>query len=150
MNVILLEPVYKLGDAGELVTVKPGYARNFLVPQGLALPATKANRAVLDATLARRALQMSERKSDAERLRDLLGDKPVLVRVRAGDGRIYGSVTNRDIAEALASTYGIEIDRRKIDLTEPIKMLGEYVVPYRPHPEVEISLNVEVAGEEEA
>jgi large subunit ribosomal protein L9 len=150
MNVILLEPVYKLGDAGELVTVKPGYARNFLVPQGLALPATKANRAVLDATLARRAQQMSERKSDAERLRDLLGDKPVLVRVRAGDGRIYGSVTNRDIAEALASTYGIEIDRRKIELAEPIKMLGEYVVPYRPHPEVEISLIVEVTGEEEA
>jgi large subunit ribosomal protein L9 len=150
VNVILLEPVYKLGDAGELVRVKPGYARNFLVPQGLALPATKANRAVLDAVLARRALQLSERKSDAERLRDLLGDKPVVIQVRAGDGRIYGSVSNRDIAEALASTYGIEIDRRRIDLAEPIKMLGEYVVPYRPHPEVEISLNVEVTGEEEA
>jgi large subunit ribosomal protein L9 len=150
VNVILLEPVYKLGDAGELVRVKPGYARNFLVPQGLALPATKANRAVLDAVLARRALQLSERKSDAERLRDLLGDKPVVIQVRAGDGRIYGSVSNRDIAEALASTYGIEIDRRRIDLAEPIKMLGEYVVPYRPHPEVEIPLNVEVTGEEEA
>lgn len=148
MNIILLEPVYKLGEAGDLVTVKPGYARNFLVPQGLALPATRANQAMLEATLAQRVKQLAERKADAERLRDLLADKAVTITVRAGEGRIYGSVGNRDIAAALASEHGVEVDRRRIDLNEPIKTLGEYTVPYRPHPEVEISLQVEVRSDE--
>ncbi len=148
MNVILLESVYKLGDPGDLVKVRPGYARNYLVPEGLALPATRANKAELDAMLAVRARQLSEMKGDAERLKELLGDARVEISVRAGDGRIYGSVSNRDIAEALQAAYEVEVDRRKIELHEPIKTLGEFTVPYRPHPEVEITLNVEVVAEE--
>lgn len=148
MNVILLESVYKLGDAGDLVTVRPGYARNYLVPQGLALPATRANRAQLEAVLARRARQLSEIKADAERLKELLGEARVEIRVKAGDGRIYGSVSNRDIAAALEAAHKVEVDRRKIELAEPIKELGEYQVLYRPHSEVEITLNVEVLAEE--
>lgn len=148
MNVILLESVYKLGDPGDMVKVRPGYARNYLVPEGLAVPATRANRAELDAMLNLRARRLSELKADAERLRDLLGDANVQVAVRAGDGRIYGSVGNRDIAELLSATYDVEIDRRKIDLREPIKTLGEFQVPYRPHPEVEITLNIEVVSED--
>lgn len=148
MNVILLESVYKLGDPGDMVKVRPGYARNYLVPEGLAVPATRANRAELDAMLNLRARRLSELKADAERLRDLLGDANVRVAVRAGDGRIYGSVGNRDIAELLSATYDVEIDRRKIDLREPIKTLGEFQVPYRPHPEVEITLNIEVVSED--
>lgn len=148
MNIILLESVYKLGDPGDLVKVRPGYARNFLVPQGLAVPATRANKAELDAMLNLRAKQLAEVKSDAERLKDLLGEAQLTISVKAGDGRIYGSVGNRDVAEALASQHSVEVDRRKIELREPIKTLGEFQVPYRPHPEVEITLNIEVVAEE--
>ena len=148
MNVILLEPVDNLGDAGEQVKVRPGYARNFLIPQGLALPSTRANQAELEARLSQRAKQLSERKADAERLKTLLGDASIELRVRAGEERIYGSVGNKDIADALARAYNVEVDRRKIDLPEPIKTLGEYTVVYKPHPEVPIDLKVMVAAEE--
>lgn len=147
MNVILLEPVEKLGDAGELVSVKPGFARNFLVPRGLALPATQANQRELDARLAQRAKQLSARKADAERLRDMLADASVDIRVRAGEDRIYGSVTSRDIAEVLEQRYGTQIDRRKLELGESIKTLGDYTVVYKPHPEVPINLKVVVRSD---
>jgi len=147
VNVILLEPVDKLGDAGAVVVVKDGYARNWLIPQGLALPATKANTAELQARLSQRARQLAERKTDAERLAEMLGDAMVEIKVRAGEGRIYGSVGNQDIADALKSTHDVEIDRRKIVLSEPIKTTGEHVVPYRPHPEVTIDLKVNVVAD---
>lgn len=149
MNVILLEPIDSLGEAGEMVTVRPGHARNWLIPQGLALPATAANKAVLDARLAQRARQLSERKADAERLKELLGEAQIEIKAKAGEERIYGSVGNRDIAEAVEVTYNVEVDRRKIDLPEPIKLLGEYTVPYKPHHEVVIELKVLVSAEEE-
>ncbi|MEX2536396.1 MAG: 50S ribosomal protein L9 [Trueperaceae bacterium] len=148
MNVILLEPVNKLGDAGEMVKVRAGHARNFLIPQGLALPATRSNRAELQARLAQRARQLSERKGDAERLKELLSEAVIEIRVKAGEERIYGSVGNRDIAEAVKAAYDVEIDRRKIDLAEPLKTLGEYTIPYKPHPDVQIDLQVKVTAEE--
>lgn len=148
MNVILLENVYKLGNPGDLVKVRPGYARNYLVPQGLAVPATRANKAELEAMLNLRARRLAELKSDAERLKELLGEAHVTIAVRAGDGRIYGSVNNVDIAAALVERHGVEIDRRKIELHEPIKELGIFQVLFRPHPEVEITLNLEVIPEE--
>jgi large subunit ribosomal protein L9 len=148
VNVILLEPVTNLGDAGDVVHVKPGYARNWLVPQGLALPETASNRAELEARLAQRARQLSERKADAERLKEMLADAAVEIRVKAGEERIYGSVNNKDVAAALKEAYDVEVDRRKIELKEPIKTLGEYVLPYRPHPEVEIDLRVVVVAED--
>ncbi len=147
MNVILLEPVERLGEAGALVTVKPGYARNFLVPRGLALPATQANQRELDARLAQRAKQLAARKADAERLREMLADATVDIKVRAGEDRIYGSVTSLDIAKVLENRYQVEIDRRKLELGDPIKTLGEYVVVYKPHPEVPIDLKVNVTAE---
>lgn len=147
MNVILLEPVANLGEAGDVVRVRPGYARNWLVPQSLALPATKANQKELQARLMQRAKQLAERKSDAERLRELLGDASVTIRVKAGEDRIYGSVGNRDIADAVKAAFDVDLDRRKIELTQPIKTLGSYVVPYRPHPEVVIDLKLEVQSE---
>lgn len=148
MNVILLEPVDKLGEAGEVVRVKNGFARNWLIPQGLALPATRSNQAELNARLAQRAKQLAERKGDAERLAEMLGEAAIEIRVRAGEERIYGSVGNRDIAEALKAAYDVDIDRRKIVLQDPIKVLGEYTVPYRPHPEVTIDLKVTVVSDE--
>ncbi|HEX7039481.1 MAG TPA: 50S ribosomal protein L9 [Trueperaceae bacterium] len=147
MNVILLEPVDKLGEAGALVTVKDGFARNWLIPQGLALPATRANQAELQARLAQRAKQLAERKADAERLAEILKDAELNIQVRAGEGRIYGSVGNKDIAAALKSTYDVDIDRRKLVLGEPIKTTGEHQVVYRPHPEVPIPIKVNVVAE---
>lgn len=147
MNVILLEPVDNLGEAGVQVAVKDGYARNWLIPQGLALPATKANQAELQARLAQRAKQLSERKGDAERLAEILKEVELTIEVRAGEGRIYGSVGNKDIAEALSAAYDVEIDRRKLLLGEPIKTTGEHEVTYRPHPEVAIPLKVNVVAE---
>jgi len=147
VNVILLEPVDKLGEAGALVTVKDGYARNWLIPQGLALPATKSNQAELQARLAQRAKQLADRKSDAERLAEMLKDAELTIEVRAGEGRIYGSVGNKDIAAALKSAYDVEIDRRKLLLGEPIKTTGEHEVAYRPHPEVTIPIKVNVVTE---
>jgi large subunit ribosomal protein L9 len=149
MNVILLEPIGNLGEAGDMVRVKPGYARNFLIPQGLAALATQSNKAELDARLSQRAKQMAERKTDAERLKEILAETETILTVRAGDGRIYGSVGNRDIAEALQSSHNIEIDRRKIELGRPIKETGEYTVIYKPHPEVPIDLKIIVVAEDE-
>lgn len=147
MNVILLEPVEKLGEAGEMVKVRPGYARNFLIPQGLALLATESNRAELEARLAQRAKVLSARKSDAERLKELLAEATLEIPVKAGEDRIYGSVTSRDIAEALKTRYDVEVDRRKIELAQPIKTLGEYTITYKPHPEVGIDLQVLISAE---
>ncbi|MGL4611134.1 MAG: 50S ribosomal protein L9 [Trueperaceae bacterium] len=147
MNVILLEPVDNLGEAGEIVKVRPGYARNFLIPQGLALVASAANKAALEANLAERAKQLAERKADSERLRDMLKDNVLNIKVKAGDDRIYGSVGNQDIADALKATYDVEADRRKIMLAQPIKTIGEYTVVYKPHPEVPIDLKVVIAAE---
>ena len=134
MNVILLEPVDKLGEAGALVTVKDGYARNWLIPQGLALPATKSNQAELQARLAQRAKQLAERKSDAERLAEMLKDAELTIEVRAGEGRIYGSVGNKDIAAALKSAYDVEIDRRKLllgQLSHDVVSAANLVRPHR-------------------
>ncbi len=149
MNVILLEPLDKLGEAGEVVKVKDGYARNYLIPQGFALVATKANKAELEARLMQRAKELAERKGDAERLKELLLDKTLEIKVKAGEERIYGSVGNRDIADALKESFDIEIDRRKIVLAQAIKTLGEYVVVYKPHPEVPIDLNVVISAIED-
>ncbi|MEZ4632990.1 MAG: 50S ribosomal protein L9 [Deinococcales bacterium] len=147
MNVILLEPVRHLGEAGEIVKVRPGYARNYLVPRGFALLASKANKAELDARLEQRARQLAERKSDAERLRDLLGEASVSIKVKAGEGRIYGSVGNSQIAQAIEEAFNIQIDRRKLDLSSPIKEVGDYTIIYKPHPEVHIPFKVRVEPE---
>jgi large subunit ribosomal protein L9 len=148
VNLILLEPVDNLGEAGAMVKVRPGYARNYLIPQGLALPATKANQKELEARLSQRAKLLSARKGDAERLQAMLAEARVEIRARAGEGRIYGSITTRDIAEAMQAQYDVEIDRRKILLDQPIKELGDYAIVYKPHPEVPIELNVAIMADE--
>ncbi|MBS3967355.1 MAG: 50S ribosomal protein L9 [Truepera sp.] len=147
MNVILLEPVDNLGEAGQVVRVRPGYARNYLIPQGLALLATKSNQAELEARLSQRAKQLAERKGDALRLKALLAEASLEIKVKAGEGRIYGSVTSRDIAEAAQATYDVQIDRRKLELAQPIKELGEYPIIYKPHPEAPIELKVSVVAD---
>ncbi|MCS7059221.1 MAG: 50S ribosomal protein L9, partial [Meiothermus sp.] len=147
MRVILLEPVEKLGDVGTVVNVKPGYARNYLLPRGLAALATESNLKTLEAKIRAQAKRAAERKAEAERLRELLEPITLVLRVKAGDQKIYGSVTSREIAAALEAQHQITIDPKKLVLERPIKELGEYAIPYKPHPEVPITLKVSVLAE---
>lgn len=148
MEVILKQDVENLGAAGELVSVKPGYARNYLIPQGLALRATEGNRRRLEEE--RRHTQRAEERERerAEALAEKLDGRSLTFTVMAGEeGRLYGSVTNVDIADAL-EREGLPVDRRTVLLDEPIKELGVYRVPIRLHPEVRPEVKIWVVAEE--
>lgn len=128
MKVILRENVDNLGHAGEIVNVKPGYARNFLVPKGLALVATKANEAVLENERRMIAARQNREKMGAEELAKRLEELSITIAVAVGEeDKLFGSVTSMDIADAVVA-QGIELDKRKILLDEPIKALGLYTV----------------------
>ena len=147
MEVILRDDVRSLGKAGELVRVKPGYARNYLLPQGLAYEATDGNKKRIAAETRARATKLSAEKDGAEEFARTLGELELTLRGNAGDeGKLFGSITAQDIAEALA-TRGHAIDRRRIELDQPIRTLGEHTVSIRLHPEVQASVRVTVAAE---
>ena len=145
MQVILLERVEKLGAMGDTVRVKDGYARNFLLPQGKAMRANDANKARFDAQKAQLEADNLETRKEAEQFATRLdGQKFILIRQAADSGALYGSVTTRDAAEAAAES-GITIDRRQIILVRPIKELGLHDVSVRLHPEVEVTISLNVA-----
>lgn len=147
MKIVLRQPVPKLGDAGELVTVSGGYARNYLFPRGLAVPATKGNlKQAQDWQNSKGAKEARERNS-ADALKGKLEAQAVSVTAQAGpDGRLFGSVTAADVSEALASQLATEIDRHSLELSEPIRHLGVHQVRVRLHPEVTAEIRVEVAA----
>ncbi|MDC0738506.1 50S ribosomal protein L9 [Cognatishimia sp. SS12] len=150
MQVILLERVAKLGQMGEVVNVKPGYARNFLLPQGKALTASDANVAQFEAQKAQLEAHNLETKKEAEAMGEkLAGQQFVVIRSASDAGALYGSVTPRDAAET-ATEAGFTIDRKQVALIAPIKDLGLHAVEVRLHPEVivEIELNVARSAEE--
>lgn len=149
MKVILLEPMENLGDVGAVVNVKPGYARNYLLPRGLATLASESNLRALEAKIRAQAKRSAERKAEAERLKELLEPLTLTMKVKAGESKIYGSVTARDIAEALEVQHQIKIDPKRLVLEKPIKDLGEYTLAYKPHPEVPITLKVSVQAAKE-
>lgn len=145
MEVILLERVARLGAIGDVVSVKPGFARNYLIPQEKALRATKANKQVFEGRRDALAAKDAERKTEAEKLVATLSDVTVtVVRQASEGGQLYGSVAVRDIADALEAE-GHTIDRSIINLNEAIKSLGLYQVGIRPHAEVETEIRVHVA-----
>ncbi|MEM7295293.1 MAG: 50S ribosomal protein L9 [Pseudomonadota bacterium] len=151
MQVILLERVAKLGQMGDVVDVKPGYARNYLLLQGKALTASKANIAQFEAQKAQLEARNLETRKEAEALAEKLdGETFIVLRSASDSGALYGSVTTRDAAEA-ATAAGFSADRKQIVLAAPIKELGIHPVMVTLHPEVaaEISLNV-ARSEEEA
>ena len=148
MKVILLEPVENLGDVGQVVNVKPGYARNYLMPRGLAALATESNLKALEAKIRAQAKRAAERKAEAERLKEILEPITLTIKVKAGESKIYGSVTSRDIAEELEKQHEITIDPKRLQLAKPIKELGSYELVYKPHPEVSIQLKVVVESED--
>jgi large subunit ribosomal protein L9 len=145
MEVILLERVAKLGQMGETVNVKPGYARNYLLARGKALRATTANKAVFDKQKAQLEARNLEAKAEAAKVGEKLdGEAFVLIRQAGESGVLYGSVSTRDIADALTAG-GFSVNRQQITLTTPIKALGLHAVPVSLHPEVEVKVTVNVA-----
>jgi large subunit ribosomal protein L9 len=145
MEVILLERVANLGQMGEVVRVKDGFARNFLLPRGKALRATEGNRTRFETMKVELEARNLELKSEAEKVGSKLdGQRFTVLRQAAEGGQLYGSVSPRDIA-ALASDKGFALSRGQIALNTPIKMIGLHKVPVTLHPEVEVTINVTVA-----
>ena len=145
MQVILLERVAKLGQMGDIVTVKDGYARNFLLPQKKALWASQANIQAFEADKSQLEARNLETKKEAQALADKLdGQKFVVIRQASDGGALYGSVTTRDAADA-ATEAGFSIDRKQVALTAPIKELGLHKLIVLLHPEVEAEIQLNVA-----
>jgi len=148
MEVILRQSVRDVGKAGEIVTVKNGYGRNYLIPRGLAYLATKDNKRRVDAEAVKRAQQAESDRADAEILAEKLGALSVEFTVKAGEGdKMFGSIGSADIADQLAER-GYQIDKRTVLLEEPIKMIGIYKVPIRIHHDVNAEVRVWVIKEE--
>ncbi len=145
MEVILLERVAKLGQMGEVVRVRDGFARNFLLPKGKALRATKDNRARYETMKGDLEARNLERRSEAEQVAAKLnGQNFIVIRQAAETGQLYGSVSTRDLA-GLMGDAGFLVDRSQIELNAPIKLIGLHVIPVSLHPEVEVSITVNVA-----
>jgi large subunit ribosomal protein L9 len=147
MKLILTQEVTGLGTPGDVVEVKDGYGRNYLLPRGLATPWTKGGEKQVASI--RRARESREIKSveDARRVKSSLEAKTVTLRVRAGtNGRLFGSVTPADVADAVIAVGGPQLDRRKVEVRQAIKSTGEYTVSVRLHPEVEATVKLHVVS----
>jgi large subunit ribosomal protein L9 len=145
MEVILLERVAKLGQMGETVRVKDGYARNFLLAKGKALRATKENKARFEVMRKELETKNLENRGEAEKISGKIDGKTFVVLRQASEtGQLFGSVTTRDIAAMIAEA-GIEVTRNQIHLHAPIKMIGGHKVPVALHPEVEVTISINVA-----
>jgi len=142
MEVLLLQNVENLGSKGEVITVRNGFARNYLIPQGLAVLATPSQHRIWEERLQQEQMQDKKRKRDAVGLAAKYKELSCTITAQAGeDDTLFGSVSNRDIASALTE-QDIEVDHKQIELEEPIKQLGVYTVPVKLHPEVEVLAKV--------
>eukprot|EP00903_Cladosiphon_okamuranus_P001430 g1428.t1 len=149
MQIILLERIAKLGQMGDTVKVRDGYARNYLLPQGKALRANKANLERFERERAQLEARNLERKSEAEAVAGKLdGESLVMIRSAGETGQLYGSVSTRDIAEGLTAA-GFTVARSQVELRSPIKTIGLHSVLIQLHPEVEVAISVNVARSED-
>ena len=149
MELILREEVPHLGRRGDVVAVKSGYGRNYLLPRKLAVPLTEGNRKVVEQQKAAALKREAKEQGDAAQLAELIAKTTLTIARKAGEtGVLFGSVTSLDVAEALHK-HGFQIDRRKVDLEDPIKQLGEFQVPVRLHKDVTVSVPVQVVPEQE-
>ena len=146
MEIILIKDVENLGYANDIVNVRPGYANNYLIPNELARVATDSAKKVLAENLKQRAHKDAKILADAQALAEKLANLPLSFTVKAEDGKIFGSITSADVAEALAAK-GIEVDRKNISV-EPIKTVGEYKAAIKLHREVKAEVSLSVASEE--
>jgi large subunit ribosomal protein L9 len=148
MQVILKQRIEKLGQPGEVVSVKDGFARNYLIPQGIAYEATSANLRRIEREKVQLEKRENEEFSAASERAKTIQDTSVTFSARAGDeGKLFGSITAADIADKLAE-QGLEVDRRQIVLNEPLKSLGVFSVPVRLHPDVKPEIKVWIIKEE--
>jgi len=148
MDIILLKDIDTLGERHEIVTVKPGYARNFLIPGRMALVANATNRAKLDKLRAEEAAHEAERIAEFKTLAAKLDGQVVQIGAKAGtSGKIFGSVTNVQIMQALKEQFEIDVIRKKIEMPEEVKVLGTYEGVINFHPEVRTTFQFEVVGE---
>ncbi len=148
MEVILREDIESLGTRGEVVKVAPGYARNYLLPQRLAVAATDSNRKIVEQEKQSHLRKEAKLAGEAQELAKLVGAVTIAIKRKAGESdQLFGSVTAADIADALAAQH-FTIERRKIQLDEPIRTLGEHKVPVRLHREVTAEVTVNVTREE--
>jgi large subunit ribosomal protein L9 len=149
MDVILREDIDKLGTRGQLVKVAPGYARNFLLPNKMAVAATESNKKIVEQERQAYLRREAKVEGEAKDLGKMLGAVAITISQKAGENdQLFGSVTSKDIAEALEQ-QGYTIERRKIALEEPIKTLGEFKVPIKLHREVTAEITVHVVKEDE-
>jgi ribosomal protein L9 len=149
MEIILIKDVESLGLAGQVMTVAPGYARNYLLPTGVALPATEGNLKMLAKKRAEYEARAKAEKDQASALKAKIADLRLVFRRKAGEKcKLYGAVTAIDIAEALKAE-GYDIDRKRLRLAEPFKSIGDFEVPVRLHPEVMAAFRVSVLPEGE-
>jgi large subunit ribosomal protein L9 len=147
IEVILREDITTLGRAGEVVRVKPGYARNYLLPHGLAYEATEGNKKRIAAEARARANRSQSERADAERVAATLSGLTLSLSGKAGEeGKLFGSITSQDITDALARV-GHQVDKRRVELEHPIKTVGEHKVVVRLHPEVNAEVRVFVTAE---
>jgi large subunit ribosomal protein L9 len=148
MEVILRQDVEKLGTTGQVVKVAPGYARNFLVPRGLAVPATEANKKIVEQQRQSYLRKEAKLAADAQELAKLMANVSISISQKAGENdQLFGSVTAQDIADQL-DKQGYKIDRKKVALEHPIRTIGDHKVTVKLHREVSIEIPVHVAKEE--
>ena len=147
MRIILRADVDRLGHKGDLLEVADGYARNYLLPRGLALAATTGAVAQAESMRVARGRRDAAERDAAEAVRERLGSALVRIPAQSGtDGRLFGSVTAADVADAVVAQLGVELDRKRLHLDEPIRALGVHDVTLRLHPEVEAHVSVEVVA----
>jgi large subunit ribosomal protein L9 len=146
--VVLRDDVENIGRKGDLIDVTDGFARNFLVPRGLAMKATKGVVQQAEAMRRNREARDARDREAAQALADQLSGQRIELRARAGDGgRLFGSVTSANVVDAVRAQTGVELDRRKTQLAEPLKELGAVEVPVKLHSDVEVTLTVDVVPE---
>ncbi len=142
MKVIMLQTVKKVGQEGQVLEVSEGYARNFLIPKGYAVEASKGNVKTLDEKKQADSRKKEKELEEANKLAGTIAKTEIKITAKSGEGgKLFGSVTSKDIAELLAKK-GIKIDKRKIELSDPIKSLGEYKINVKLYPEINAELKV--------
>lgn len=148
MKVIFIKDVKGQGKKGQVKEVSEGYATNFLLPRGLARPATDGNMKTLENQAAAEQRRKEEEKAEAQALGKKLDELTVTLKAKSGEGgRLFGAITSKQVAETLASAHGISLDKRKIEMNEPIRHLGVTQVTVKLHPEVKATLKVQVTEE---
>lgn len=148
MEIILKEDITGLGYKHDIIDVKPGYGRNFLIPQGKAVIASSSNKKILEENLKQAAHKLEKIKTEAEETSSKIGDDKITLKAKVGEkGKIFGAITTLQVADALKEK-GIDVDRKRIKFNSDIKFVGEYTVKLDLHKEVQKELNIEVVAEE--